>query len=122
MWIKNGGNIAPTPLLETTPEQGERTVRPLLHGTFYCRVEMVRRFLKPQRSGKIGNVTAPAAVRGSSGVADYAAAKGGIIPVTRNPTRQLLPFNNQGNARVPVPPNPITAPPAQTPTLFTADL
>src|SRR6266446_4993373 len=77
--INNAGNIAPTPLREIPPEQWERTVRTHLHGTFYCTVEMVRRFLKPQRSGKIVNVTAPAAVRGSSGVADYASAKGGII-------------------------------------------
>jgi 3-oxoacyl-[acyl-carrier protein] reductase len=100
--INNAGNIAPTPLLEITPQQWERTVRTHLHGTFYCTVEMVRRFLKPQRSGKIVNVTAPAAVRGSSGVADYASAKGGIIAFTRNAARELLPFNIQVNAVLPV--------------------
>ena len=100
--INNAGNIAPTPLLEIPPEQWERTVRTHLHGTFYCTVEMVRRFLKPQRSGKIVNVTAPAAVRGSSGVADYASAKGGIIAFTRNAARELLPFNIQVNAVLPV--------------------
>src|SRR5260370_30487044 len=84
-----------------TTEQGERTVRTHLRGTFYCTVEMVRRFLKPQRSGKIVNVTAPAAVRGSSGVADFASAKGGIIAFSRNAARQLLPFNIQVNAVLP---------------------
>jgi 3-oxoacyl-[acyl-carrier protein] reductase len=48
------------------------------------------------------NVTAPAAVRGSSGVADYASAKGGIIAFTRNAARELLPFNIQVNAVLPV--------------------
>src|SRR6202521_1232883 len=60
--INNAGNISPTPLLETTPEQWERTVRTHLHGTFYCTVEMVRRFLKPKRPGKTVPVTAHSAV------------------------------------------------------------
>jgi 3-oxoacyl-[acyl-carrier protein] reductase len=100
--INNAGNIAPTPLLEITPEQWEKTIRTHLHGTFYCTVEMVRRFLKPKRSGKIVNVTAPSAVRGSHGLADYASAKGGIIAFTRNAARELLPLNIQVNAVLPV--------------------
>jgi 3-oxoacyl-[acyl-carrier protein] reductase len=100
--INNAGNISPTPLLEITPEQWERTVKTHLHGTFYCTVEMARRFLRPKRSGKIVNVTAPSAVRGSYGVADYASAKGGIIAFTRNAARELLPLNIQVNAVLPV--------------------
>jgi 3-oxoacyl-[acyl-carrier protein] reductase len=100
--VNNAGNIAPTPLLEITPEQWEQTIRTHLHGTFYCTVEMVRRFLKPRSRGKIINVTAPSAVRGSSGVADYASAKAGIIAFTRNAARELLPFNIQVNAVLPV--------------------
>ena len=100
--INNAGNIAPAPLLEIAPEQWEKTVRTHLHGTFYCTVEMVRRFLRPKRRGKIVNVTAPAAIRGSYGVADYASAKGGIIAFTRNAARELLPLNIQVNAVLPV--------------------
>ena len=100
--VNNAGNIAPTPLLEITPEQWERTVRTHLHGTFYCTIEMVRRFLKPKRAGKVVNVTAPSALRGSNGVSDYASAKGGIIAFTRNAARELLPLNIQVNAVLPV--------------------
>ena len=100
--VNNAGNIAPTPLLEITPEQWDKTVRTHLYGTFYCTVEMVRRFLKPKRAGKIVNVTAPSALRGSNGVADYASAKGGIIALTRNAARELLPLNIQVNAVLPV--------------------
>jgi 3-oxoacyl-[acyl-carrier protein] reductase len=100
--INNAGNISPTPLLEITPDQWEKTVRTHLHGTFYCTVEMVRRFLKPKRSGKIVNVTAPSSVRGSYGLADYASAKAGIIAFTRNAARELLPLNIQVNAVLPV--------------------
>lgn len=100
--VNNAGNIAPTPLLEITPEQWEKTVRTHLSGTFHCTVEMVRRFLRPKKSGKIINVTAPSAVRGSNGIADYASAKAGIIAFTRNAARELLPLNIQVNAVLPV--------------------
>lgn len=100
--VNNAGNITPTRLLEITSEQWERTIKTHLSGTFYCTVEMVRRFLEPKRSGKIINVTAPSALRGSHGVADYASAKAGIIAFTRNAARELLPFNIQVNAVLPV--------------------
>jgi 3-oxoacyl-[acyl-carrier protein] reductase len=100
--VNNAGIIAPTPLLEITPEQWDSTIRTHLSGTFYCTVETVRRFLKPKRAGKIVNVTAPSAVRGSNGVADYASAKGGIIAFTRNAARELLALNIQVNAVLPV--------------------
>jgi 3-oxoacyl-[acyl-carrier protein] reductase len=100
--VNNAGNITPTPLLDITSEQWERTIRTHLNGTFYCTMEMVRRFLKPKQSGKIINVTAPSAVRGSYGVADYASAKAGIVAFTRNAARELLPLNIQVNAVLPV--------------------
>jgi 3-oxoacyl-[acyl-carrier protein] reductase len=100
--VNNAGTIRPTPLLEITPEQWERTLRTHLHGTFYCTGEMARRFLASKRSGKIINVTAPSAIRGSSGVADYAAAKGGIIAFTKNAAKELAPLNIQVNAILPV--------------------
>lgn len=100
--VNNAGTIRPTPLLEITPEQWERVLRTHLHGTFYCTVEMVRRFLASRRSGKIINVTAPSAVRASSGVADYASAKGGIIAFTKNAAKELAPLNVQVNAVLPV--------------------
>jgi len=62
----------------------------------------VNRFMKAKGAGKVINLTAPSAVRGSRGVADYAAAKGGIIAFTKNAARELLPFNVQVNAVLPV--------------------
>ncbi len=100
--VNNAGTIRLTPLLEIAVEQWERTLRTHLYGTFYCTVEMARRFLAPKRSGKIINVTAPSALRGSSGVADYASAKGGIIAFTKNAAKELAPLNIQVNAILPV--------------------
>ncbi len=70
---------------------------------------MARRFLQSKRSGKIINVTAPSAIRASSGVADYAAAKGGIIAFTKNAAKELAPLNIQVNAVLPVAQSRMTA-------------
>lgn len=107
--VNNAGTIRPTPLLEISPEQWERVLRTHLYGTFYCSVEMVRRFLAPKRAGKIINVTAPSAIRASSGVADYASAKGGIIAFTKNAAKELAPLNIQVNAVLPVAQSRMTA-------------
>ena len=77
--VNNAGIIKPTPLLE-----------------------MVNRFMKGKGAGKIINVTTIAALRASHGVADYAAAKGGIIAFTRSAALELLPFNIQVNAILPI--------------------
>ena len=58
--------------------------------------------MKAQGRGKIINVAAPAALRGSFGVADYAAAKGGIIAFTRNAASELKAYNIQVNCISPV--------------------
>lgn len=107
--VNNAGVITPRPLLEITPAQWDDTVRTHLYGTFYCTRELITRFMKDRRAGKIINVTAPAAVRASLGVADYASAKGGIIAFTRNAARELLPFNIQVNAILPVAETRMTA-------------
>ena len=100
--VNNAGIIRPTPFLEISPEQFERTVRTHLFGTFYHTQEALRRFMVPAKSGKIINLAAPAALRGSHGVVDYASAKGGIIAFTKNVAKEFAPLNIQVNAVVPV--------------------
>jgi len=39
---------------------------------------------------------------GFLGVADYATAKGGIVALTKNAAKELVPFNIQVNAVVPI--------------------
>ena len=100
--VNNAGIINPTPLLEITSEQWERTIRTHLNGTFYCTLEMVNRFMKRKRAGKIVNVAAAAALKAYQGVADYGSAKGGIVAFTRNAARELMPLNIQVNCVIPV--------------------
>jgi 3-oxoacyl-[acyl-carrier protein] reductase len=100
--VNNAGIINPTPFLEISPEQFEKTIRTHLFGTFYHTQEALRRFMVPAKSGKIINLSAPAAFQGLYGVVDYASAKGGIAAFTKNVAKEFAALNIQVNAVIPV--------------------
>ena len=90
--VNNAGIISPSPLLELTESQWDRTMEVHLKGTFNC-TQAVAQYMKEGGGGKIINVAAPSAMRGSTlGVADYAAAKGGIVAFTKTAARELAAF------------------------------
>ena len=94
--VNNAGVLRPAPLENISEEQWDETLAVHLKGTFNC-TQAVFPYMKQRRSGKIINVAAPSALRGSFGVADYAAAKGGIIAFTRNAANELKDYNIQVN-------------------------
>ncbi|MCS6927374.1 MAG: SDR family oxidoreductase [Candidatus Binatia bacterium] len=99
--VNNAGVLHPCRLEEISEAQWQDTLAVHLTGTFHC-TQAVVPSMKTQGSGKIINVAAPSALRGSFGVADYAAAKGGIIAFTRNAASELKPYNIQVNCISPV--------------------
>jgi len=99
--VNNAGILHPAPLEEISGEQWDTTIAVHLTGTFNC-TQAVLPAMKREGRGKIINVAAPSALRGASGVADYAAAKGGIIAFTRNAAIELRPHNIQVNCISPV--------------------
>jgi NAD(P)-dependent dehydrogenase (short-subunit alcohol dehydrogenase family) len=99
--VNNAGTIHPTRLEEISESQWQSTLAVHLNGTFLC-TQAVLPFMKAQGRGKIITVAAPSALRGSFGVADYAAAKGGIIAFTRNAASELKALNIQVNCISPV--------------------
>jgi 3-oxoacyl-[acyl-carrier protein] reductase len=94
--VNNAGVLRLAPLENISEEQWDETLGIHLKGTFNC-TQAVLPFMKQQRKGKIINVAAPSALRGSYGVADYASAKGGIIAFTRNAASELKSYNIQVN-------------------------
>jgi 3-oxoacyl-[acyl-carrier protein] reductase len=94
--VNNAGILRPAPLDQISEEHWDQTLAVHLKGTFNC-TQAVMPFMKQQRKGKIINLAAPSALRGSYGVADYAAAKGGIIAFTRNAANELKTHNIQAN-------------------------
>src|SRR5215510_11118246 len=99
--VNNAGVIHPSKLEAISEAQWSATLAVHLTGTFLC-TQAVLPVMKAQGGGKIINVAAPSALRGSFGVADYAAAKGGIIAFTRNAASELKGENIQVNCISPV--------------------
>ena len=94
--VNNAGVLRLAPLENISEERWDETLAVHLKGTFNC-TQAVLPFMKQQHKGKIINLAAPSALRGSYGVADYAAAKGGIIAFTRNAANELKAYNIQVN-------------------------
>jgi 3-oxoacyl-[acyl-carrier protein] reductase len=94
--VNNAGILRLAPLEKISEARWDETLAVHLKGTFNC-TQAVLPFMKQQRKGKIINLAAPSALRGSYGVADYAAAKGGIVAFTRNAANELKFSNIQVN-------------------------
>ena len=99
--VNNAGILRMSPLENITEERWDETLAVHLKGTFSC-IQAVIPIMKKQMKGKIINIAAPSALRGSYGVADYAAAKGGVIALTRNAANELKSYNIQVNCISPV--------------------
>ncbi len=99
--VNNAGILRLAPLENITEERWDETMGVHLKGTFNC-TQAVIPIMKQQRKGKVINIAAPSALRGSYGVADYAAAKGGIVALTRNAASELKAYNIQVNCISPV--------------------
>jgi 3-oxoacyl-[acyl-carrier protein] reductase len=99
--VNNAGILKPSPLESLSEEQWDETMSVHLKGSFNC-TQAVLPHMKQQGKGKIINIAAPSALRGSYGVSDYAAAKGGIIAFTRNTANELKAHNIQVNCISPV--------------------
>ena len=99
--VNNAGILRLARFEDISEEQWDETMRVHLKGTFNG-MQAVLAVMKRQRSGKIINLTGPAALRPSSGVSDYASAKGGIITLTFNVANEMKPYNIQINCISPV--------------------
>ena len=99
--VNNAGILQLGPLESISEERWDTTLSVHLKGTFTC-TQAVIPIMKKRGGGKIINIAAPSALRGSYGVADYAAAKGGIVAFTRNAANELRSYNIQVNCISPV--------------------
>jgi 3-oxoacyl-[acyl-carrier protein] reductase len=100
--VNNAGIIKPKSFLDLTFEEWQRTLNVHLNGTFLCTHYAIKKFMLKKNEGKIINLAAPAAFKGTIGVADYASAKGGIVSFTKNIAKELMVYNIQVNAVIPV--------------------
>ncbi len=98
--VNNAGITRDALLLRMSEEEWDLVVAVHLRGAFCCTKAVTRPMMK-QRGGRIVNIASVVGLMGSPGQANYAAAKGGIIALTKTTARELAGRDITCNAIAP---------------------
>jgi 3-oxoacyl-[acyl-carrier protein] reductase len=108
--VNNAGITADAMIHRMSDEQYDRVMDVVLRGTFNCTRAAAAHFREAFKQDvqqglrlhrKIVNLTSIAGIHGSVGNANYAAAKAGVIGLTKSAARELAPFLVNVNAVAP---------------------
>jgi len=86
--VNNAGITRDTLVLRMKEEDWSAVINTNLGGAFHCTKAALREFIRA-RSGRIINITSVAGQTGTAGQANYAAAKAGLIGLTRSVAREV---------------------------------
>ena len=98
--VNNAGLGGTTPVVEMTDEQWSRVLDVTLTGTFRC-VRAGLRHMMPRAEGAIVNLGSALSWRAQIGQAHYAAAKAGVLALTRSAAIEAAAYGVRVNAVVP---------------------
>ena len=99
--VNNAGLVSPGAFDRIAPADWERVLSVNLTGSYLC-CRAVAPMMQQQRSGRIINISSISAQTGGvSGGAHYAAAKGGLLAMTKTLARDLAPYGITVNAIAP---------------------
>ncbi len=98
--VNNAGSLEQKPFTTITDEDWDYTLAVNLKGVFICTQEVVPVF-KRQQSGCIINISSLGGQMGGPNAPHYAAAKAGVISLTKSTARLLAPMGVRVNAIAP---------------------
>ncbi len=96
-----GNFISPTERL--SPRAVDAVLNIVLHGTFYCTLELGKRWIAQQRPGTVLNIATTYAASGSGYVVPSAAAKAGVVALTKSLAAEWGKYGIRLNAIAPGP-------------------
>ena len=98
--VNNAGITRDGLLMSMKEEDFQKVISTNLNGAFYMIKHSCRQFIK-RRSGRIINLSSISGVMGNAGQANYAAAKAGLIGLTKTTAKELAGRNITCNAVAP---------------------
>lgn len=98
--VNNAGITLDKLAMRMSSEEFDKVVSVNLNGAFHTIRALYADFLK-RRSGRIINISSVAGIMGNAGQANYAAAKAGMIGLTKSIARELAPRGITCNAIAP---------------------
>ena len=98
--VNNAATVIGGPILNYPDEKYRITMGGQLDGTFYCTREVLK-IMEEKRSGKIINISSTAGTGAFTETGAYAAAKAGVVGLTRAVAKEVAPWGIQVNAVAP---------------------
>lgn len=98
--INNAGITADTLVMRMKPKQWQSVIDVNLSGVFYCTQAFFKIAMK-KRTGRIINISSVVGQIGNPGQANYAAAKGGVLAMTKSNAKEFSARNITVNSICP---------------------
>jgi 3-oxoacyl-[acyl-carrier protein] reductase len=94
--VNNAGISKPAMLHKLSDEVWDEVVNIQMKGPWHC-IKAASKYFMEQKYGRIINVTSVAGMVGTTGQIHYAAAKGGVVTLTKSAARELGRYNVTAN-------------------------